>query len=79
MGETCRSLHTRSEGHLLSFPTRTQTLVFDTHSHGYGHFSTATCGVSGLRENQDIERVEVLARLWTVIRLELSSLIIKLD
>jgi hypothetical protein len=57
----------------------TQTHVSNAHSLGYGHFGTATCGVSGLLEIQVIELVEVLAQLRTVIRLELSSLIIKLD
>jgi hypothetical protein len=35
----------------------TQTHVSDAHSHGYGHFSTATRGVSGLQKNRIIERV----------------------
>jgi hypothetical protein len=78
MGETCWGLHTRSEDHLLNFLTPTQTHVSDAHIHGYGHLGTATCGVSGLLEIQVIEWVEVLAQLRTAIRLELSSLIIKL-
>jgi hypothetical protein len=77
MGDTCWSLHTTSEDHLLSFLTPTQTHVSDAHSHGYGHFGTATCVVSGLLEIRVIERVEVLAQLRTAIRLELSSLIIR--
>jgi hypothetical protein len=78
MGETYQGIHTRSEYNFLSFLMPTQTHVSDTHSHGYGHFSTATCGVSGLLENQVIEWVEVLAQLWTGIRLELSTLVSKL-
>jgi hypothetical protein len=78
MGETCRGLHTRYEDHLPNFPTPTQTHIFVAHSHGYGHFGTATCGVSSLLENRVIEGVEVLAQLRTAIRLELSSLIINL-
>jgi hypothetical protein len=58
IGETGWSLHTRSEDHLLSFPTPTQTHVSDINRHSYGHFSTATCGVSGLLENRVIEQVE---------------------
>jgi hypothetical protein len=77
-GENCWGLHTRSEDHLLSFLAPTQTHVSDAHSHGYGHFGTATCGVSSLLEIRVIERVEVLAQLRTAIRLELSSLVIKL-
>jgi hypothetical protein len=57
MGETCWVRNTRSEAHLLSFSTPTQTHVSDVHSHGYGHFSTATCGVSSLWKNWIIERV----------------------
>jgi hypothetical protein len=57
ISETCYGLHTRSEYHLLSFPTPTQTHVSDAHSHSYGHFGTATCGVSGLLKNHIIERV----------------------
>jgi hypothetical protein len=52
--------------------------IFDAHSHSYGHFHSAMCGVSGLLENRVIEEVEVLAPLRTAIRLELSLLIIKL-
>jgi hypothetical protein len=78
MGVTCQGLHTRSEDHFLSFLTHTQTHVSDAHSHGYGYFSTATCGVSSLLKNRVMEWVEVLAQLRTAIRLELSSLIIKL-
>jgi hypothetical protein len=42
---------------MLRFPTPTQTHVSDTHMHGYGHFGTATCGVSSLLENRIIEWV----------------------
>jgi hypothetical protein len=35
----------------------THTHVSDAHSHSYDHFGTATCRVSGLLENQVIERV----------------------
>jgi hypothetical protein len=48
-----------SEDLLLSFPTPNQTHVSDTHSHGYGHFGTTTCRVSGLLENRIIKRVGV--------------------
>jgi hypothetical protein len=57
MGETCWDLNTRSEAHLLSFLMSTQTHVFGAHNHGYGHFGTATCGVSGLLKNWIIEQV----------------------
>jgi hypothetical protein len=59
MGETCRGLNKRSNDHFLSFPTPTQIHISDAHSHSYGHFSTATCGASGLLENRVIERIEV--------------------
>jgi hypothetical protein len=78
MGETCWVLHIRYEDHLLSFPVPTQTHVSNAHSQGYGHFGTATCGVSSFLEIRVIEQVEVLAQLQTAIRLELSSLVIKL-
>jgi hypothetical protein len=61
MNETCWGQNTRSENHFLSFPTPTQRHVSDAHSHSYGHFSTATCGVSSLLENWVIERVEASA------------------
>jgi hypothetical protein len=54
MSETSWRLNTRSEDHLISFPMPTQTHVFDAHSHIYGHFGTATCGVSGLLKNRVI-------------------------
>jgi hypothetical protein len=57
MGETCWDMNTRSEAHLLRFLTPTQTHVSNAHRHGYGHFSTATCGVSSLLKNWIIERV----------------------
>jgi hypothetical protein len=38
-------LNTDSVGNLLSFSTPTSTHISDTHSHGYGHFGTPTCGV----------------------------------
>jgi hypothetical protein len=60
IGETCWGLNTRSEADLLSFLTPTQTHVFDAHSHGYGHFGTATCGVSSLLKNGIIEWVGAL-------------------
>jgi hypothetical protein len=69
MGETCQGLRTRSEHHILSFLTPTQTHISNAHSHGYGHFGTAMYGVSGLLENRVIERVEVLAQLQTAVRL----------
>jgi hypothetical protein len=78
MGETCRGLHTRSEDHLLSFLMPTQTHISDAHNHSYGPFGTATCEVSGLLEIRVIEWVEVLTQLRPAIRLELSSLVIKL-
>jgi hypothetical protein len=48
MIETCCGQNTWSEDHLLSFPMPTQTHISDMHSHGYGHFGTATCGVRDL-------------------------------
>jgi hypothetical protein len=77
VGKSCWGLNTRSEGHLLSFPTPPQTHVADTHSHGYGHFGTATRGISGLLKNWVIG-LEPLARLHTTVRLRLFKLVIKL-
>jgi hypothetical protein len=57
MGETGRGLHTRSEDHLLSFLTPTQTYISDVHRHSYGYFGTTTCGVNGLLENWVIKQV----------------------
>jgi hypothetical protein len=57
VGESCYGLNTRSEDHLLRFSTPRQTHISDTHSHGYGHFGTAMCGVSRLLKNQVIKRV----------------------
>jgi hypothetical protein len=72
MGETCWGLKTRYEYHFLIFLTPTQTHVSDAHSHGYSHFSTVICGVSGLLKK------ETLAQLRTVVRLRLFKLVIKL-
>jgi hypothetical protein len=58
VAESCWSLNRKSEDHFLSFPKPPQLHVSDAHSHSYGHFGTATCGVSGLLENWVIERVE---------------------
>jgi hypothetical protein len=69
IGQTCWGLHTRSEDHLLSFPTPTQTHISHTHSHGYGHFSTATCGVSGLLKNLSSNGLKLLAHLRTAVRI----------
>jgi hypothetical protein len=63
MGQTCWGLNTRSEDHLLSFLTPTQTHISDIHSHGYGHFGTATCGVRGLLKNRIIERAGAFATI----------------
>jgi hypothetical protein len=52
MSETGWGLNTRSEGHLLSFLTPTQTHVSNIHNDGYGHFGTDTCGVSNSLKNQ---------------------------
>jgi hypothetical protein len=41
MGETCCSQNTKSRGKMLSFPTPTQTHIFDNHSNGYGRLITA--------------------------------------
>jgi hypothetical protein len=57
MGETCWGLNTKSEAHLLRFPTPIETHVSDADSHVHGHFVTATCGVSGLLKNRVIERI----------------------
>jgi hypothetical protein len=54
---------------LLNFSTPTQTHNSDTHSHGYGHFSTAMCGVSGLLQNRVKEQVGALVQFWAVVRL----------
>jgi hypothetical protein len=69
MGETCWVRNTRSEAHLLSFSTPTQTHVSDVHSHGYGisvqpRAELAVCGKIGLSNG-----LEPLARLQTAVRL----------
>jgi hypothetical protein len=43
----------------------THTHISDTHSHGYGHFSTAMCGVQRIAGNRVNERVEALIWLQT--------------
>jgi hypothetical protein len=63
--ETCWDVNTDSEAHFLSFPMPTHTHVSNTHSHSYGHFGTATCGVSGLLEIGFTDRLNLLAWLWT--------------
>jgi hypothetical protein len=55
-----------SEGHLLRFSMPTHTHLSDTRIHSYGHFSTATCRVSGLLEIRLTNRLELLTRLQTV-------------
>jgi hypothetical protein len=57
IGETCWGINIRSEDHSLSFSAPTQTHISDTHSNGYGYFSTTTCGVSGSLKNWVIGRV----------------------
>jgi hypothetical protein len=57
MGEICWGLNTRSEAHLPSFLTPTQTHISDAHNHSYGHFGIVTCGVSDLLKNWIIKRV----------------------
>jgi hypothetical protein len=52
-----------SEGHLLIFSMPTHTHVSDTHRHSYGHFGTATCGVSSLLEIVFMNELKLLARL----------------
>jgi hypothetical protein len=61
--KTCWGLNMDSEGHLLRFLTPTRTHVSDTHNHSYGHFSTTTCGVSGLLEIRFTDGLKLLARL----------------
>jgi hypothetical protein len=56
--ESCWGVNIDSEGHLFRFSTPTHTHVSDVHSHGYGHFGTATCGVSDLLKNRINKRVE---------------------
>jgi hypothetical protein len=73
MGETCRGLHTRSEDHLLSFLTSRQTHISDTHSHGYGYFGTATCGVSGLLWNRVNERIDTFGTIMDSGQIVTSS------
>jgi hypothetical protein len=58
-----------SEGHLLRFPTPTHIHISDAHSHGYGHFGTATCGVSGLLEIAFTDGLKILALSRTMIEL----------
>jgi hypothetical protein len=69
MRETFWGVNTDFEGHLLSFPTPTYTHVSDTHNHGYGHFSTAMCGVCGLLEFDFTNGLNLLAWLRTPARL----------
>jgi hypothetical protein len=73
MGDTCWGLHTRSEDHLLSFPTPIQTHVSDTHSHGYDHFGTAMCGVSGLLQNRVNERIDTFGTIMDSGQIVTSS------
>jgi hypothetical protein len=61
--KSCWGLNTDSVGHLLMFSTPTHTHVFDTHSHGYDHFSTATCGVRWVAGNWVNKGVEASIRL----------------
>jgi hypothetical protein len=67
--ESCWGVNMYSEVHLLSFRTPTPTHASDIHSHGYDHFDTATCGVSGLLEIGFTDELKLLAQLRTVVRL----------
>jgi hypothetical protein len=49
MHETCWGVNMDSEVHLLRFLIPTHTHISNTHSHSYGYFGTATCGVSSLQ------------------------------
>jgi hypothetical protein len=73
MSETYRGLHTRFEDHLLSFPTPTQTHISDVHSHGYGRFGTATCGVTGLLRNRVNERIDTFGTIMDSGQIATSS------
>jgi hypothetical protein len=63
INEYCWGLAHISEVYLLSFPIPTQAHFYDTQSNGYGHFGTATCGVSGSLQNRVNERIESFGTL----------------
>jgi hypothetical protein len=64
-----RGVDTDSEGHMLSFPMPTHRHVSDAHSHSYGHFGPATCGVSGFLEIGFMDELKLLTLLQTAARL----------
>jgi hypothetical protein len=78
MSETCWGLDTRSEAHLLTFPTLAQTHLSDAHNHGYGHSSTTTCGVSGLLKKWIIEWVGAYGTIMDSSKITIFKLVIKL-
>jgi hypothetical protein len=67
-----------SEDHLLGFSAPTHTHVSDTHNHGYGHFGTTTCGVSGLLENQFHEWVEAFGTVINSGEIKTFKLVLSL-
>jgi hypothetical protein len=73
MGETCQGLHTRYEDHFLIFPTPTETHISDAHNYGYGHFGTATCGVSGLLQNRVNEQIDTFGTIMDSGQIATSS------
>jgi hypothetical protein len=74
----CWGVNTDSQGHLLSFPTPTHTHVSDAHNHGYGHFSTAMWGVSGLLKIRVNERFEAFGTVTDSGESMTFNLVIKL-
>jgi hypothetical protein len=79
MDEACWGLNTRSEDHLFSFLMATQTHISDAHSHSFGHFGTAMCGVSSLLKNQVIERIGAFGTVMDNGKIMTFKLVIKLD
>jgi hypothetical protein len=78
ISETCWGMNTSSEAYLLRFATPTQTQFSDAHNHNYGPFGTTTCGVSGLLENQIIERVGAFGTFMDRNMITTFKLVIKL-
>jgi hypothetical protein len=78
MSETGRGLNARSKGHMLSFPTPTKTHISGTHSDSYGHFSTATCGVSDSLKKCISKRVGAFGTLTGSEKITTFKLVIKL-
>jgi hypothetical protein len=62
-GETCWALNTKTARYQLSFPTPTQTYVFDNRSNGYGCLGTAHMWSSAIAEKLINQRFGGLATI----------------